>query len=302
MENPADFMPTIIPPPPPLSRPAQPKPSPPKGPVRDKRPRVKPVEAATAKTETTIPVPPLKRSDTFQTKIDSPRREPVDVIPSPSMQRSETFTNESKRPPSSTEERPGSRSTSELSITIPIDSPTFERTETISREAPIEIKQPVTPVSSFLSQAREWARRTHDLTYTNLVTLNDEATEHRPIRRSGASLRKLPEVDPATLTRLIKNRSPNEVTIQPPTSLPSHPFLVDPLSAGRAASHSLFPIVDQHHLCKLDSSDSSSMQTRPTCRSRFLPVSIHSRHRGTSLVLFITQPTSSLLQKLEQLA
>jgi hypothetical protein len=133
--------------------------------------------------------------------------------------RSDTFVSHSEDVPSSNERLP-------IIDTLPINlSSSFEQTEKIPiksdipltprvstpRKVSVEGKHPIKAIYSFLNEARRWSEQTRDITYSNLIVSTEEIVQQIPTRKTGITLRKLPDIDSQILTKSTKNQFPQEV-------------------------------------------------------------------------------------------
>jgi hypothetical protein len=98
------------------------------------------------------------------------------------------------------------------SQTIPVkpDRPSTPRVST-PRKAPPEENHSTKATYPFLNEARRWAEHTRDITYSNLIRSTEEIIQQIPTRKTGATLRKLPDIDSQILTKAAKKQSPEEV-------------------------------------------------------------------------------------------
>ena len=95
-------------------------------------------------------------------------------------------------------------------IPVKTDRPSTPRIST-PRKAPVEEKYASKATYPFLNEARRWAEHTRDITYSNLIRSTEEIVQQIPTRKTGATQRKLPDIDSQILTKAAKNQSSNEV-------------------------------------------------------------------------------------------
>ena len=81
------------------------------------------------------------------------------------------------------------------------------------RKRSVEEKRPIKMDNSFLREARRWAEKTREITFANLLQTSEEAAEQIPNRKTGGTLRKLPDLDSNLLSKLTKNQLPQEVRL-----------------------------------------------------------------------------------------
>ena len=146
-----------------------------------------------------VELPKLERLETFLTQIDNPSQS---IERSPSVQSmSRTPRTERNRTKNKSEDLPR------------FDSPLPKQTDSFEKKpiAASPRKVPMKTTNSYFTEARRWAERTHDLTYTTLLFASEDAAKQIPMRRTAPTLRKLPELDSRLLTKLMQNRSPQEV-------------------------------------------------------------------------------------------
>jgi hypothetical protein len=163
------------------------------------------------------------RSNTFVSKSQTPpppmeiisSTKPTEVIPTPS----DTFNNRFENVPSANESSPVTNTLpinllSSIEqpepILIKADIPIRPRTSS-PRKAPAEGKHPIKAIYSFLNEARRWAEQTRDMTYSNLLLSLEETFQQIPTRKTGGTLRKLPDIDVQILIKAAKTQSPQEV-------------------------------------------------------------------------------------------
>lgn len=239
MEDPADFVPTIVPDQPP----------------REKSKKVvrsetfeKPTETPAPPSIERVPTPIVNRSDTFVSKVEE--RPPSATIPrsdtfvskieerppSASIPQSETFASKNEEmPPSAPITRSDTFVSKNENLTPEIDNkpetpplpveiqpeykPDIDKKETMVEnprvatppKMSVEGKHPIKAIYSFLNEARRWAQQTRDTTYSNLMLSTEELRQHLPSRKAGGTLRKLPDIDTQILIKAAKNQAPKDI-------------------------------------------------------------------------------------------
>jgi hypothetical protein len=204
-----------------------------------------------AESRDTIPPASIARSDTFVSKPEStasspppvetiPSTKPIEPVQTYMESQSNTFVSKSQTPPPPAEIALPTRQTEvvptytknhfenvlstneSLPVTNPISvnqSSPIEQPEPISirprtaspRKAPTEGKHPIKAIYSYLNEARRWADQTRDVTYSNLLLSLEETFQQIHTRKTGGTLRKLPDIDAQILIKAAKSRSAQEV-------------------------------------------------------------------------------------------
>jgi hypothetical protein len=147
----------------------------------------------------------INRSDTFVSKSDVENIPPIE--PNDSHKRSESISVIKPIDIIST-----LTSSLEQSVTIPVKSEIISTPRVSTpRKALVKEKHPDKTTYSFITEARRWAEHTHDITYSNLLIATEETAQQIPTRKTGSTIRKLPDIDSQILTKAAKSQSPNEV-------------------------------------------------------------------------------------------
>lgn len=171
----------------------------------------------------TIPAALTNRSSTFVSKSETPPLPPenilsTDFIPTFTETRSDTFISRSEDVPSSNEKLPiidpiptHLPSSLEQFETIPmkLDISSTPRLSTPPKVS-VEGKHPIKTIYSFINEARHWAEHTRDITYSHLLLSTEEIIRQLPIRKTGGTLRKLPDIDSQILIKAAGNQSSND--------------------------------------------------------------------------------------------
>lgn len=250
MENPADFVPAIIP--------QQRKISTPRltpierilSPVQNKEQRPTSANKRPSSTLPQTPPPPpnvipmrsesIQRAETFEKPAESPV--PPSIVKK-TIRRSGTFDTEPEKisppPPSPTEpvstfieQRPDSVVSKPQTPPTEPDSTYREDQSTllintlpernispppppvsIPHKVSIEGKHPIKAIYSFLNEARRWAEQTQEITYSNLMFATEEISQQIPTRKPAGTLRKVPDIDAQTLIKAAKAQLPGEVCL-----------------------------------------------------------------------------------------
>ena len=239
MENPADFVPTIIP--------QQRKISTPRltpierilSPVQNKEQRPASANKRPSSALPQTPPPTVIPLKSASIPPESPVPPPIDTTPvKKTMRRSGTFDTEPEKispppppPPPTTTTEPVStfiEQPSDLVVskpqTPPMDpDPTYpEYQSTLLTNSPppqvpiphkvsIEGKHPIKAIYSFLNEARRWAEQTQEITYSKLMFATEEISQQIPTRKPAGTLRKIPDIDSQTLIKAAKAQLPGEV-------------------------------------------------------------------------------------------
>ena len=189
----------------------------------------------------TIPPASIVRSDTFVSKPEStasPPPPPIEPVQTYMESRSNTFVSKSQTPPPPVEitlptyTKNRFESVVSTNETLPITNPlplnlssSIEQPEPIPikadipirpgtaspRKAPTEGKHPIKAIYSYLNEARRWAEQTHDITYSNILLSLEETFQQILTRKTGGTLRKLPDIDAQVLIKAAKSQSAQEV-------------------------------------------------------------------------------------------
>lgn len=236
MENPADFVPTIIP--------QQRKNSTPRL-TRIER-ILSPVRPSSTLPQTPPP-PPINRESFSATiaRVESPAPPPIDptptietfeaepekISPPPKEQQADVVVSKPQTPPMEPEP------------TYPEDQPILV-TDTLPVPIPHKIsnegKHPIKAIYSFLNEARRWAQQTQEITYSTLMFATEEILQQIPTRKPAGTLRKLPDIDSQTLIKAANAQLPGEVCSAMSISLRWKISFLDSFSSSRTIAHSLF--------------------------------------------------------------
>lgn len=214
MENPVDFVPTIIP--------QQKKSSTPRL-TRIER-ILSPVPSKEQRPSSTLPqTPPSINRESFSAtiaRVESPVPLPIDTTPViETIRRSGTFDTEPEKisPPPVVTRQNSIHSPSparEPEPTYPEDQ-SILLTDTLPVPIPHKVsnegKHPIKAIYSFLNEARRWAQQTQEITYSTLMFATEEILQQIPTRKAAGTLRKLPDIDSQTLIKAAKTQLPGEV-------------------------------------------------------------------------------------------
>ncbi|CAF2408190.1 unnamed protein product [Rotaria sp. Silwood2] len=167
----------------------------------------------------TVPSSSINRSDTFVNKFEKSPSPPIETTP----QHQSNTCNNNSQSISSTNERISVRKSLD---TLPIDhslilkqseiisvKPDIPSTPRIStpRKTSKEEQHSTKITNTFLNEARRWAQHTREITYSNLIVSNEETNQQIPTRKTGITLRKLPDIDSQILIKAVKNQSSKEI-------------------------------------------------------------------------------------------
>ncbi|CAF0912178.1 unnamed protein product [Adineta ricciae] len=159
------------------------------------------------------------------TRIPSPteHRTQIETLPAKEEKKSEVSINNSQLVFSFHDPHPIGKSADPLPVdpiisskpieTVPVtrDRPITPKVSTPRKTVPVQ-ERPTTQVTyPFLNDARRWAEHTRDMTYANLIQLTEELSHQIPSRKTGVSIRKLPDIDSQLLTKAAKSQSPSEL-------------------------------------------------------------------------------------------
>ncbi|CAF3397583.1 unnamed protein product [Rotaria sp. Silwood1] len=179
-----------------------------------------PIESTTiVQSIDTVSSPFINRSDTFISKFEKSPSPPIETI----LQHQYDTCNNNSENISLSNERTSVRKSVDI---LPIDiSLTLKQSEIISnkpdlpstpristpRKSSKEEKYSTKLTNTFLNEARRWAEHTRDITYSNLIISTQETNQQIPTRKTGITLRKLPDIDSQILIKATKNQSSKEI-------------------------------------------------------------------------------------------
>ncbi|CAF1252401.1 unnamed protein product [Rotaria magnacalcarata] len=165
----------------------------------------------------------ISRSNTFVDKFERSPSPPIEKITSIDIKhQSNGYSNHDEGVSSFNEQIPIRNSIA----TVPIELPkTLKQSEIISAKPDLPItpristprkiskdeQHPTKKLNKFLNEAHCWAENTRDVTYSNLILSTEENLQQHPTRKTGANLRKLPDLDTQVLAKATKKQPSKQI-------------------------------------------------------------------------------------------
>ncbi|CAF2069953.1 unnamed protein product [Rotaria magnacalcarata] len=165
----------------------------------------------------------ISRSNTFVDKFERSPSPPIEKITSIDIKHQSNGYSNHDEGVSSFNEQISIRNSI---ATVPIELPkTLKQSERISAKPDLPItpristprkiskdeQHPTKKLNKFLNEAHCWAENTRDVTYSNLILSTEENLQQHPTRKTGANLRKLPDLDTQVLAKATKNQPSKQI-------------------------------------------------------------------------------------------